>query len=95
MIRQNARGDDRLIRAIRIISQVTMMVRVMHELKLHSHICGRDNVGGMSIGKGSATFSAAYVDQLLVPDPCFFADRHSDRVVSEGRPSQEGSRTCG
>jgi hypothetical protein len=65
LVRQNARGDDRFIRAIQIIAHATAMVRVMHELNLHPHIRGRDNVGGTIIGPGSVTFSVEQVDLLF------------------------------
>jgi hypothetical protein len=64
LIRQGSRGDDRFIRAIRIIKQETVMVHVLHELNLHPYIRGRDNIGGTIIGEGLPNFSQDHVDTL-------------------------------
>jgi hypothetical protein len=49
-IRQNAKGDDRMDRAIHIISKTHMVCRVMHRLEITMKHRGRDNVGGVVIG---------------------------------------------
>jgi hypothetical protein len=64
LVRRNARGDDRFIRAIQIITQATVAIRVMDELGLHPRIRGRDNVGGTVIGKGSIDFSLPYLERI-------------------------------
>jgi hypothetical protein len=65
LIRQGSPGDDRFIRAIRIIKTGTVMVHVLHELNLHPDIRGRDNIGGTIIGEGLPNFSQNYVDLLF------------------------------
>jgi hypothetical protein len=65
LVRQSSRGDDRYTRAIGIIRQATVMVRVMHEMDLHPYIRGRDNVGGTIIGKSAGSFCQERVDLFL------------------------------
>jgi hypothetical protein len=64
LIRRNARGDDRLSRAIQIITRGTVAVGIMEELHVHSHIRGRDNVGGTVIGQGSLQSSEIDVERI-------------------------------
>jgi hypothetical protein len=49
-IRQNSRGDDRISRAIHIITKTHLVCLVMSELQMEMKHRGRDNVGGVLIG---------------------------------------------
>jgi hypothetical protein len=64
MIPQGSRGDDRFIRAIRIIRQGTVIVYVLRELNLHPYIRGRDSIGRTIIGERLPNFPQGYVDLL-------------------------------
>jgi hypothetical protein len=64
-VRQNAHSDDRFRRAIQIITQNTVIVHVMDELKVRPPICGRENLGGTIIGPGTAMFSSESGDTLV------------------------------
>jgi hypothetical protein len=55
-IRQNARGDDRIGRAMHIIAKTQMVCRVMNDLEITMEHRGRDNVGGVVIGGGPIPF---------------------------------------
>jgi hypothetical protein len=65
LIRRNSFGDDRLMRAVKIIARGISVADVMHELRLSGTHRNRDNMGGVVISGSSATFANDYADRVF------------------------------
>jgi hypothetical protein len=55
-IRQNAKGDNRMTRALHIIAKTHMVCLVMNQRQITMKHRGRDNVGGVVIGENPIEF---------------------------------------
>jgi hypothetical protein len=65
-IRQAAKGDDRMVRAMHIIAKTALVCVVMNDLQLNIKHRGRDNVGGVVIGGDRHEFQEpGYMDRIL------------------------------
>jgi hypothetical protein len=65
LIRRNSFGDDRLVRAVRIIARCISVADVMHELRLSVTHRNRNNMGGVVVSGSSPTFADEYADHVF------------------------------
>jgi hypothetical protein len=65
LIRRNSFGDNRLVRAVRIIARGISVADVMHELRLSVTHRNHQNKGRVFISGSSPTFADEYADRVF------------------------------
>jgi hypothetical protein len=85
-MRRNSFGDDRLVRAIRLIARRTVVADVMHELSLNVKHRRRGNVGSVVISGNSPEFmdteSERIFQSLIHSSSLEYYDSDSDILLS-------------